>query len=220
MPKRAPQWRALMAAARSRLPAGPFRSLDVSRDHRAFARRSNPKSSCAEGFGPRRRVKPGGDDVGDGAAAMQRLAAAKRYAGPVWLWFVGAVETANLDRTGVFHAGPMRALLVAAAAHHANLRQRTCALRGLRAFGRILRPSADAHERARSDDRRKQYRTSHGHDLSPIDVVRDRQRGPARTATFATLHREPSCGPRRPRRQLSRRASDSVHAPQSEVMSQ
>jgi len=68
----------------------------------------------------------------------------------------------------------MRTLIVAAAAYHANLRQRACALRGLRAFGSILRPSADTHECARCDDCRKQYRTSHGHDFSPIDVIRER----------------------------------------------
>jgi hypothetical protein len=31
-------------------------------DRRAFARRSNPNSSCAESFGPRRRVKSGDDE--------------------------------------------------------------------------------------------------------------------------------------------------------------
>jgi hypothetical protein len=36
--------------------------LRSSMDHRAFARRSNPNSSCAESFGPRRRVKAGGDE--------------------------------------------------------------------------------------------------------------------------------------------------------------
>jgi len=76
MPQGAPRRRALKATGRTRLPAGPFRSLDVGRDHRAFARQSNPKSSCAEGFGPRRRVKPGGDDVGDYAAAARRVATA------------------------------------------------------------------------------------------------------------------------------------------------
>jgi hypothetical protein len=32
-------------------------------DRRAFARRSIPNSSFAEGFGPRRRVKPGDDEL-------------------------------------------------------------------------------------------------------------------------------------------------------------
>jgi hypothetical protein len=35
----------------------------VSMDHRAFARRSITSDLCrAQGFGPRRRVKPGGDE--------------------------------------------------------------------------------------------------------------------------------------------------------------
>jgi hypothetical protein len=40
----------------------PMSVLRSSMDRRAFARRSNPNSSCAEGFGPRRRVKPGDDE--------------------------------------------------------------------------------------------------------------------------------------------------------------
>jgi hypothetical protein len=196
MPQGAPRWRAPMPVGRNGLPAASFLSLDVSMDH---------------------RVKPGGDDVNDRATAVRRVATAKRYAGPVWLRFVGPLETANLDLAAVFHAGPMRTLVVAVTAYHANLRQRACAFRGLRAFGRILRPSADAHECARRDDCRKQYRTSHGHDFSPIDVIREEQVDCRRVAT---PHREPACGPRRSRRQSSRKASDRVHGPQSEIMSQ
>jgi hypothetical protein len=38
--------------------------------------------------------------------------------------------------------------------------------------------------------------------------------------SVATPHRQPSCGPRRVWRQLSRKASDGADAPQSEIMSQ
>jgi hypothetical protein len=157
-------------AERRAMPAGPCRSLDVSMDHRAFARRNNPKSSCAEGFGPRRRVKPGGDDVSDCAAAAQRVATAWCYAGFIRSLFVSPVECTHLDLAGVFHAGPMCAAVAAVGAYQANHGQWTRALLGCCAFS-IIRPSADAHERARCDDRRKQYRTSHGHDFSPFDVV-------------------------------------------------
>jgi hypothetical protein len=49
-------------------------------DRRAFARRSIPNCSCAEGFGPRRRVKPGDDESfrSRDAAAHPSFAHAKK----------------------------------------------------------------------------------------------------------------------------------------------
>jgi len=118
---------------RRAMPAGSFRSLHVSMDH---------------------RVKPGGDDVSECAVAARRVAIAWRYALFIRSLFVAPVESAHLDLAGVLNAGPMRTSVAAVGAYHANHGQRTGALLGCCAFG-ILRPSADAHERARCDDRRK-----------------------------------------------------------------